>query len=112
MQMKKIAIINNYTNDNLRLIRSIKELDPFREDTYPDDIMVIFPLPEDSENEDSVMEGMWVRAEKYKEGVFYGTLMNTPNDERFNLKTGDEVRFIYYDDQTPVCLAIPMKDKW
>lgn len=108
---EKNTYINNYTDDNLRFLRSIKELDPFRDENFPDDIMTIFMIPKDDENENTIMEGMLVRVEEYKDGLFYGKLLNNPNDERFNLERGDEVRFIYDSNPTPVCLAIPMEDK-
>ena len=74
-------------DDKYSLLRGLKELDEFRNEEFPDDILVFFF------KEGCSAEGMWVRHEELNgNNEFYGTLINQPN-QNLGVNKGDKVKF-------------------
>ena len=79
-------------DDKLSHLRSLKELDKFRNEEFPDDILVFFF------KEGCSTEGMWVRYEEMNENKeIVGTLINNPN-QNLGIKEGDRVKFKLSED--------------
>ena len=74
-------------NDDITELRNLKSLDKFRNDEYPDDILVIFF------KNGCTPEGMWVRYEKKENEYIIGKLLNSP-DQNLGVDMGDSVKFI------------------
>ena len=80
------------SDDRLAELRSLKELDEFRSEEFPDDILVFFF------KEGFSTEGMWVRYEDMNENKeIVGTLINNPN-QNLGIKEGDRVKFKLSED--------------
>ena len=74
-------------DDKYSLLRGLKELDEFRNEEFPDDILVFFF------KEGCSAEGMWVRHEELNgNNEFFGTLINQPN-QNLGVNKGDKVKF-------------------
>lgn len=79
-------------DDKLSHLRSLKELDKFRNEEFPDDILVFFF------KEGYSTEGIWVRYEDMNENKeIVGTLINNPN-QNLGIKEGDRVKFKLSED--------------
>lgn len=95
---KDVAIFFN-DDPNLFSLRVALILDEFRNDEYPDDILVFFF------KEGFSAEGMWVRCDDFNdEHYFFGTLLNQPNQD-LGVNKGDRVKFILLrnDDEFLCC---------
>ena len=79
-------------DEKLSKLRSLEALDEFRNDEFPDDILVFFF------KEGFSTEGMWVRYEDMNENnEIFGQLINNPN-QNLGIKEGDRVKFKLSED--------------
>ena len=79
-------------NDDITELRNLKSLDKFRNDEYPDDILVIFF------KKGCTPEGMWVRYEKKENEYIVGKLLNSPH-QNLGVDMGDSVKFSIEEDK-------------
>ena len=89
-----------FTNEELDRLRDIKLIDQFRNNDFPDDILVYFS------KDDLQLEAMWVRIEKEGKPYIIGQLLNQPNQD-FGCNIGDTIRvyLIKTDDDELITLA-------
>lgn len=78
-------------DDDIKELRNLKSLDKFRNNEFPDDILVIFF------KEGCEPEGMWVRYKKKVNDYFIGELLNSPN-QNLGVIMGDSINFIIGED--------------
>ena len=64
-----------YTSPHLDNLRKMQIIDPYRDDTYPDDVLVYFI------REDIEPEAMWVRLEEDNDTYMTGRLLNEPKQD-------------------------------
>ncbi len=80
-------------NDMIYALRIAKELDGFRDDDFPDDILVHFF------KKGRKPEGMWLRYESFDGGLIEGVLLNQPHQD-MGINEGDKVRaYIYKENE-------------
>ncbi|MBE6493698.1 MAG: hypothetical protein E7Z84_03700 [Methanosphaera stadtmanae] len=89
-----------YSNEELDRLRDIELIDQFRNNDYPDDIIVYFS------KDDLKLEAMWVRLEREGKPYMIGQLLNEP-DQDFGCNVGDTLRvyLIKTDDDELITLA-------
>ena len=73
-------------NDDIKELRNLKSLDEYRNNDYPDDILVFFF------KKGCNPEGMWVRYMEKKDDYIVGKLLNSPN-QNLGVDMGDSVKF-------------------
>lgn len=88
--------LKGYGNDDLNLIRSIVDIDVYRDDTFFDDVQVLLA------SDDLKSEIVWIRSEKIlDDNLFAGVLLNEPYED-FGVHQGDIVRFVnVHEDELP-----------
>ena len=92
--------IKLYSNEDLDKLREITLIDQFRNNEFPDDIIVYFS------KDDLQLEAMWVRLEREGKPYMIGQLLNQPNQD-FGCNVGDTLRIylIKTDDGELITLA-------
>lgn len=93
-------------SEDVEKSRSFRFLDSCREQSFPDDVRVLF------EKEGLRPEECWVHITGLEEHVIVGILLNQPFQD-FGLKEGDEVRFSIRieNGERTVCIAAPAPAK-
>lgn len=83
-------------SDDLNLIRSIVDIDVYRDDTFFDDVQVLLA------SDDLKPEIVRIRSEKIlDDNLFAGVLLNEPYED-FGVHQGDIVRFVnVHEDELP-----------
>lgn len=91
-----IETLEGYGNEDLDLIRSIADIDVYRDDTFFDDVQVVLA------GDDLKPEIVWIKTEKIlDDDLFAGVLLNEPYED-FGVHRGDAVRFInVHEDELP-----------
>lgn len=88
----KLEMIKSYDADEeVEASRFFEFLDEFRNELYPDDVMVLII------KEGLQPEGCWVRIIGLQDSCIIGSLLNEPNQD-FGYHEGDTVAFFVYED--------------
>ena len=80
-----------YEDEDLKKIRELKALDPFRDKDYTDDVIVYLI------NKSGDKEGCWCRLEELNDEGHYmaGILLNEPEND-FSCHKGDSIKIYFY----------------
>ena len=100
-----IDMVHSYdVSEEVEESRSFEFLDEFRNELYPDDVLVL------TVKEGLTPEGCWVRITGLYEECMIGTLLNEPNQD-FGFHEGDSIAFFLYEnDEGNRCLISDMNE--
>lgn len=99
-----IDMVHSYdVSEEVEESRSFKFLDEFRNELYPDDVLVL------TVKEGLTPEGCWVRITDLYEECILGTLLNEPNQD-FGFHEGDSIAFFLYENEGNRCLISDMNE--
>ncbi len=90
---KTIAFVNESFHDPKKeRTRELKELDPYRHESYPDDVRVLIRNYKKMKQE-AVWARLTVHLGRSKEGVeaFFATLLSQPFEDIYNVHRGEEI---------------------
>ncbi|MBQ9026955.1 MAG: hypothetical protein IJ104_11435 [Methanobrevibacter sp.] len=80
-------------DSDVEILRAFSEIDPCRNEDFPDDFLVFFF------KEGLNPEGMWVRGMELKKDHILAELLNQPNQD-FGVNAGDIIKVVVYEDES------------